>query len=196
MTTPGPAGPPPPYAVPAGQEGYPPPGSVMRLPEPAPQAGPVPPGPGVLPPFAAPPTEGRSTRVWFGLGAAGLAAVLCCGGGAVAFVGLLVSGSQAVNEQASAVVGDYYDAVRDGDYDRAYDLLCARERQRETQLRFRTRLATEPKVTNFSVGDATVASEVEVPVDLTYADGGSGRVWVSLNQDGSTGEFEVCGIGQ
>ncbi|MEV0733097.1 MULTISPECIES: hypothetical protein [Polymorphospora] len=185
MTTPGPAGPPLPYAVPAGQGG-----STV------PPGGAAPAGPGVAPPFAAPPTEGRTARLWWGLGAAALAVALCCGGGAVAFVGLAVSGTQALNEQAGAVVGDYFDAVTDGDYDRAYSLLCRREQQREPILRFRTRLATEPRLTNYQVGDLEITDELEVPVDVTYAEGGSGRVWVSLAQNTGTGEFEVCGIGQ
>ena len=70
-----------------------------------------------------------AARLWLGLGAAGLATLLCCGGGLGAGIGLGVTGAQAVNEQAQAVVGEYLDALRAGRYAEAYEALCPRLRE-------------------------------------------------------------------
>ncbi|MEV1288826.1 hypothetical protein [Micromonospora sp. NPDC049679] len=153
-----------------------------------------PPGPGVSPPFAAPPTEGRTTRLWIGLGVAALAVVLCCGGGGAALLGLAVTGTQAVNERARVVVGEYFDAVEQEEYDKAYALLCGDVRRRESPPEFERRVAAEPQITSYTVRDATIANEVIVPVDVTYARGGGRTVRVVLAQDSGTGEFEVCGV--
>ncbi|ASW57905.1 hypothetical protein CIK06_21865 [Plantactinospora sp. KBS50] len=153
-----------------------------------------PPGPGATPPFAAPPTEGRSVRVWLGLGVGALAALVCCGGGGAALVGLVVSGTQALNEQARVVVNDYLQAVRDKEFDKAYGLLCDADQRRETPEEFSARLATEPDITTYHVGNATSPPDVTVPVTVTYATGDQRSEQVELAQDSSTGRFEVCGI--
>ncbi|HEY0696242.1 MAG TPA: hypothetical protein VGD43_00350, partial [Micromonospora sp.] len=146
MTVPGPAGPPAPYPATPGS----------GVPDGAAPHGvhPPPVGPGVTPPFAAPPTEGRSLRMWVGLGIGALAVALCCGGGAVALVGLAVAGGQAVNEQSRAVVGDYFDALADEDYSRAYTLLCDADQQRETPGEFQRRVSAEPEVASYEIGEA------------------------------------------
>jgi hypothetical protein len=188
MTISGPFGPPSPYppisgpgAVPAGPiaVGVPPP----------------PPGPGVSPPFAAPPTEGRTRRLWFGLGVGALALVLCCGGGAAAVVGLAIAGSQAVTEQARAVTGDYFAAVRDKEYGKAYDLLCDDDQTRESPAEFERRISAEPEIASYKVRDANVSTEVSVPVDVTYTGGTQQTQRVTLAPDGKTGALEVCGVG-
>lgn len=187
MTVPGPAGPPTPHAVPSGPgwgAGGPPPAGV-----PAP-----PPGPGVSPPFPAPPIEGRTTRLWVGIGVAALAVLLCCGGGAAALLGLVVTGTEAVNERARVVVSDYFDAVEQREYDKAYALLCDEIQRRESPPEFVRRVAAEPPISSYTVRDATIANEVIVPVDVTYARGGQRTLRVVLAQDTSTGEFEICGI--
>jgi hypothetical protein len=160
----------------------------------APPHGPaVPPGPGVQPPFAAPPIEGRTARLWLGLGVAGLAAVLCCGAGGTALVGLVVTQTEAFNEQAEAVVGGYFDALAQEDYGEAYDLLCDDIQELESREGFAARVAEEPRVTSYSVGDVSL-TDLTVPADVTYADGDRRTLEVSLDQDQGTGEFEICGI--
>ncbi|MFB9235949.1 hypothetical protein ACFFWC_10390 [Plantactinospora siamensis] len=154
-----------------------------------------PPGQGATPPFAAPPTEGRTTRLWLGLGAGALAAVLCCGGGGAALVGLVVSGTQALNEQARVVVSDYLQAVRDKEFDKAYGLLCEADQQRESPGEFSQRLAMEPDIASYQVGKASNPPQVVVPVTVTYATGDQRSERVELAQDSDTGRFEVCGIG-
>ncbi|MEQ4303647.1 hypothetical protein ABNF97_20085 [Plantactinospora sp. B6F1] len=153
-----------------------------------------PPGTGVEPLFAAPPSEGRGARLWLGLGVAALAVVLFCGGGGAALVGLLISGSQALNEQAKAVVTDYLDALDDDDFRKAYDLLCESAQQRESPAEFERRVSSEPEIASFRIGDVSLTSELSVPVDVTYASGGQDNLQARLAQDQSTGELRVCDI--
>lgn len=188
MTFPGPGGPPMPYPVTPGPEGAP---AVY----PAPYGVPAPPpGPGVTPPFAAPPTEGRTMRMWIGLGVAGLAVLLCCGGGVAAVVGLTVAGTEAINEQARAVAGDYFEAVSNEEYDKAYDFLCDAAQRRESPREFEERVSEEPEIDSFLIGEVTVVSDLIVPVGVTYAGGGRDDLQVRLAQDGRTGALEICGI--
>ncbi|RKN42824.1 hypothetical protein D7223_21895 [Micromonospora endolithica] len=155
---------------------------------------PAPPvGPGVAPPFAAPPTEGRNTRLWLGLGAGALAALICCGGGGAAVVGLAVTGVQAVEEQGRAASADYYEALVQRRYGAAYDQLCESAQRRESRRDFERRVGDEPQVAQFTVGQVDTTT-LTVPVDVTFAGGGRERQQVTLEQDRQTGGMEVCGI--
>jgi hypothetical protein len=147
----------------------------------------------VAPPFAAPPTEGRRTRLWIGLGVGALAVVLCCGGGGTAVVGLAVSGVQAIREQARTVTGDYYQALVERDYGRAYEQLCDDAQRRESRPEFERRASAEPQVSAFRVGEVDTTS-LTVPVDVTLAGGDREQQQVRLGQDGETGGVEVCGV--
>ncbi|MEV4757892.1 hypothetical protein AB0J86_22630 [Micromonospora sp. NPDC049559] len=189
MTISGPPGPPSPYPAFPGQHGEA--GGQVGAGGPPPP----PPGPGVAPPFAAPPTEGRSLRLWLGLGAGALAVLLCCGGGGAALVGLVIAGSQAVNEQARAVTGDYFSALRTKNYNKAYGLLCEDQQVRESPSEFERRISAEPEIASYRVQDARVGAEVVVPVDVTFTGGGQELEEVTLVQDGRTGTLEVCGVG-
>jgi hypothetical protein len=149
----------------------------------------------VVPPFPAPPTEGRTARLWWGIGVGAAALVLCCSGGVAALVGLGVLGQRAFNEQASTVIGNYLDAVRDEEYDDAYRLLCDETQDSETPAEFADRMAGLEGIRSYDVGDLNVAStELAVPVRVVYDTGRAGTLRVRLAQDTDTGEFEVCGI--
>jgi hypothetical protein len=165
----------------------PPPGAPPAPPPPPP------PGPGVTPPFAAPPLEGRTARIWIGLGVAGLALLLCCGGGAAAIVGLMVTTTRALNEQAQTVVGDYLDAVGEGKYARAYQLLCDKAQRDESQDQFAERVSREPDIVSYRLHDLQITGPT-LPVDVRYANGTEDTVRFLLAQDRKTGEFEVCGV--
>lgn len=154
---------------------------------------PPPPGPGVTPPFVAPPSEGRNARMWLSLGIAGLAAVLCCGAGGTALVGLVITQAESLNEQADTIVGDYFDALAQQRYPDAYKLLCNDLQRGESEAEFAARVSREPRVTSYQVGDVNL-TDLTVPADVTYATGGRDRLEITLAQDGSTGQFEVCGI--
>ncbi|MEU6207134.1 hypothetical protein ABZ814_26500 [Micromonospora musae] len=188
MTAPGPAAPPP-HHSPPGPPGEGPPAV------PGPPAGPPapPPGPGVSPPFAAPPTEGRRARLWLGLGVGALAVLLCCGGGGGAVVGLAVSGVQAVREQGRTVSTDYYQALVDQNFGQAYDQLCDDAQRRESRTDFERRVAAEPQVTAYRLGEVDT-NNLTVPVDVTLEGGRRERQQVVLGQDQQSGGLEVCGI--
>jgi hypothetical protein len=134
---------------------------------------PPPAGPGVQPPFAAPPSEGRTARVWLGLGVAAAAVVLCCGGGLAAAVGLFVTGNAAVNEQAHAAVEDYLQAVGDGRYGEAYRLLCTDLRDQVSQREFTAQVSEQPRVREYELRQTKVrtSSEYAVPANVTYTNG-------------------------
>jgi hypothetical protein len=131
--------------------------------------------------------------MWLGLGAGGLALLLCCGGGTAALVGLAVAGTQALDEQGRAVTGDYYGALVDDRYAEAYDLLCRDLRERESRAEFERRVTAEPAITSYRVGDVDL-NDLTVPVDVTLDGGGQETQRVTLTQSSSTGQFEVCGV--
>ncbi|MGC4895269.1 hypothetical protein [Micromonospora sp. DT31] len=180
MTAPGPAAPPPPPVPP----GTPPVGPGTPTP---------PPGPGVAPPFAAPPTEGRRSRLWLGLGAGALAVLICCGGGGAAVVGLAVSNVQALGEQGRAVTNDYYQALVARQWSKAYAKLCDDARRRESRPQFERRVATEPPISGYRVGEVDTTA-LTVPVDVTLAGGRQEAQTVTLAPDRQTGALEVCGV--
>lgn len=156
---------------------------------------PTPQGPGAVPPFPAPPTEGRSSRLWLGLGLGALALLLCCGGGGAAVFGIGTVAARALNEQVDVVVGEYFDAVRQKRLDDAYAQLCEDAQQAESRAEFARRVGAEPAIMSYEVGDITLASvEPVVPVEVVRADGATETLQVDLRQDQSTGQFEVCGV--
>jgi hypothetical protein len=161
----------------------------------APHAPAPPPGPGVVPPFPAPPTEGRGRRVGLGLGLGALALLLVCGGGLAALVGLTVVMSRALNEQAEVVIGAYIDDISNRRYNAAYDSLCAEAKQQTTRAEFAAEAAALDPIEDYDVGTLDLTAEdLAVPVDVTYADGDTGRLTAYLGQSRQTGEFQVCSL--
>jgi hypothetical protein len=154
-----------------------------------------PPGPGVYPPFPAPPVEGKGKRIGWGLGIAAGVIVLICGGGVAALIGIGVSATGALQERAEAAVSDYLDAVEAKRYDDAYSLLCDSTQEDESSAEFRARIAGEEVITDYTFGDFNIVS-MTMPVDATYASGASAELSAALEQDTDTGEFEVCSIGE
>jgi hypothetical protein len=157
---------------------------------------PAPPqGPGVVPPFPAPPVEGRGVRIGLGLGVGAAVLVLVCGGGLAAAIGLVTVMGKALNEQAHVVVGDYYSAVRDKRFAEAYDSQCQEVKDQESQAEFTHRFDASNAVTAYRIGDVDLTSvDLNVPVEVTYAGGTTGQVEVHLGQSRDTGEFQVCGL--
>ncbi|BCY06268.1 hypothetical protein [Actinoplanes sp. L3-i22] len=176
------------YGQPPMQYGPPPPPPATFVPPP-------PPGPGVHPPFPAPPVEGRGRRIGLGFGIGGGIVALICGGGLAAIIGLGLSLNGSINEQAHAAVADYLDAVKSGNYDEAYGHLCRSTRARESLSEFSGRVAQEEKFTSYTIGDLNLSTG-EVPVDLVYADGDVNHTEAQLGQNRTTGEFEVCSLGE
>jgi hypothetical protein len=149
----------------------------------------------VVPAFPAPPTEGRRRRIGLGLGLAAGILVLACGGGVAILAGLGVVMNNALNEQAKVVIGDYLDDVKAKRYAEAYDSLCARTRATVTKSEFTSDAQTAQPLQSWRVGDLDLASvDLAVPVEVTYAGGGSGRLEAHLGQNRETGQFEVCSV--
>lgn len=159
-------------------------------------------GPGVQPPFAAAPIEGRRTRMWLGVGLASGLLAACCGIGVAAVGGLLVLGQQVVTEQAQRAVTDYLTALTEQDWEQAYELRCARDRRAESLSEFTSRVSGAPAIDSYRIGDLRVDpgrdeldasdDELTVPVEVTYADGTAGRLTFPLDQN-SAGGLQVCG---
>jgi hypothetical protein len=154
---------------------------------------PPPPGPGVQPPFVAPPTDGAKQRRWLAIGLGGAAALLCCVGGLFGGAALVVLGTQTIADQSRTAVVDYLSAVRDERYDDAYALLCDAEQATTPLDEFVRSFDGEPGITSFTVGEAVLANTVEVPATVRYDNGTSDLIRYLLEQDTSTAEFEVCG---
>jgi hypothetical protein len=155
---------------------------------------PAPPaGPGVQPPFAAPPSEGRTARVWWGLGVAGLAVVLCCGAGLASFAGLVITGTAAINEQSHAAVEDYLQAVGAGRYRQAYQQLCDELRERQSLGEFTEQVSAQPRVSEYELRESRVRNngDIVVPADVTYEDGEETAVTYRVVQEG--GAIRFCG---
>ncbi|GAA3345264.1 hypothetical protein GCM10020358_51680 [Amorphoplanes nipponensis] len=157
------------------------------------QPPPPPQGPGVFPPFPAPPVEGRGRRVGLGLGLGAGVLVLVCGGGVAAAVGLTTVMTSALNEQAEVVVGDYLDALRDREWSQAYDQLCDEAKGEESESQFISRVSTGEPITSWDVGEVELV-RLSAPVAVTYADGDTADLRAYLGQDRQTGGFEVCSV--
>jgi hypothetical protein len=152
-----------------------------------------PPGPGVQPPFVAPPTEGARQRRWLALGLAGAAALVCCVGALFGLGGLVVLGSQVVEDEARGVVTDYLTAIRDEEFGQAYDLLCDREQRRASLSEFTSSFDDEPGLTSFTIGEVESAEQLVVTATLRYSNASTDQVRFLIEQDRQTAELEVCG---
>jgi hypothetical protein len=149
-----------------------------------------PPGPGVAPPFAAPPRDRDNKSLWIGLGVGGLALVLCCVGG-IFSIGLLTSGSEdIVRSQATSVVSTYLTALRDEDYPRAYDQLCSEITSRLSRSGFQSRVA-RPPVTSFRIDSVTIDQDIVVIATVRREGVAPQAQRFPLVQAGST--LKICG---
>ena len=155
---------------------------------------PIAPGPGVTPPFAAPPREGHRRRLGIGITVGAIVAVLCCGGGVAGFAALIVTTTNQRLHAARTVVTSFMDDWRKQDYAAAYQQLCTARKDELTVTEFSGELSQQ-QVIEFSVGSATVASnDVQVPVDINFADGGLTPRTFEVTVD-SDGNSKVCGFG-
>ncbi|MEU8817807.1 hypothetical protein [Actinoplanes sp. NPDC048796] len=157
---------------------------------------PPPQGPGVQPPFPAPPVEGKGRRIGMGLGIAGVVLVLVCGGGVAALIGLVSAGSSALQERAHTAVDDYLSALKAGNYKAAYGDLCESARRRESQADFQARVSAEEPIISWRLGKLEATYNLTVPVEATYAGGDVEQLTAELDQNTSTGEFEVCELAE
>jgi hypothetical protein len=157
------------------------------------QVPPPPPGPGVQAPFAAPPTERDRKRLWIGLGVGAALLVLCCGGGAFGIGALVVSRTDALRTEATSVVGQYLDGLRDGNYRRSYDLLCGDVRAVNTLDAFTSRQERRPRVVSYTLDPPQLTSTgVVVDAQVTTTGGSSDRRSFELVEDADVGALRIC----
>jgi hypothetical protein len=131
-----------------------------------------PPGPGVAPPFAVPPRDRDSKRLWIGLGIGGLILVLCCAGG-IAGIGVLAAGGDSIaRSQASSVVRTFLEAVRGEKYSDAYAELCDQITERVTLADFERVYGAE-KLESYVVGAVNATDTITVDATLTWEDRGT-----------------------
>jgi hypothetical protein len=157
------------------------------------QPPPPPQGPGVVPPFPAPPVEGRGRRIGLGLGVGAGVLLLVIGGVVAAAIGLTRVMSSALNEQAEVVVSDYLEALRDREWSQAYEQLCSQAQVQETQSQFTSRVSAGPPITAWDVGPVDLV-RLAAPVAVTYSSGDTADLRAYLGQNRQTGGFEVCRV--
>jgi hypothetical protein len=175
---PGPPGYRPPYGPPAA-----PPVSVLPAP---------PPGPGVRPPFVAPPTDGNRRRLWTGLVTAGVIALVLCGGGVAGFAALVTSTVDARRTAATKAVTEFLTDLQHDNFAGAYEAQCDELKQ---SLTFRAFINTfsASQIISFRLEEPQIDTDSTiVPAQLTFTDGTQDRERFVVVQD-SDASYRVCG---
>ena len=156
------------------------------------QSRPDPPqGPGVVPPFAAPPTDGIRKRLWIGLSAGAVALVLCCVGGVGGFIALAATAEKARTNAATKVVTDFLVAWEHDNFPGAYQLLCEGTRKQISLASFSSELSSR-QLSSFILGQPDLSTSIAlVPVQLRFSGGGidNEHYPVTVNNQGQS---EVC----
>jgi hypothetical protein len=152
---------------------------------------PAPPqGPGVAPPFAAPPRDRDNKRLWIGLGVGGLVLALCCVGGVLG-IGVIASGSEdLVRGQATSVVRTYLEALAEQSYTDAYDQLCGKITQNLSRRDFEVQVG-QPRVTQYSIGAVEVTTPIIVNATVTQAGRNPVAHRYEIVQSGTA--LQICG---
>ncbi|MEH0983126.1 Rv0361 family membrane protein [Micromonospora sp. CPCC 205556] len=145
-------------------------------------------------PIPVPPRDNRRT-LRIVLIVVGVVLAVCCLGGAVGGFFLYGAAKEAVGPVREATTG-YLDAVRAGDHQRAYELLCREERERTSRADFDRRQAAEPRLVDYDIAGLTVNNtngrvRGTATVRLTTETGGeSTRVLTLVKEDGA---WRLCG---
>jgi hypothetical protein len=131
--------------------------------------------------------------VWLGLGVAGLAVVLCCGIGIASVVGLVVTGTAALNEQAHSAVENYLQAVGARRYGEAYRQLCRELRERQSQREFTAQVSAQPRVSEYELRRTEVGQDGDavVPARVTYDNNTIAEINFRVTQEDA--EIRFCG---
>ncbi|MDT4988144.1 MAG: hypothetical protein QOI74_2238 [Micromonosporaceae bacterium] len=169
--------------------------SASGPPVPLSAAGPPlpPPGPGVTPPFTAPPDDRNRRGLWLGLGIGAFLLVVCCAGG-VFGVGLFaVTTTRQVEANATATVRTYLDALATADYEKAYAQLCPDLTRRTSQGEFAGRQQAQPRPESFREDKPVISATITVGADVIYADGSTARRRYRLAQQAGSQDLLICG---
>jgi hypothetical protein len=153
-----------------------------------------PPGPGVAPPFAAPPTDRNKRTLWIGLGVGGLVALLCCVGGVIGLGVIVASANDQAERNATATVVKYLDAMKARQIDTAYAQLCPQLARRLGRTGLRN-LAQERAISGYRLDDPLVGSSVDITAHIDTAAGAIDETYTLVPaSEGDATDFEICGI--
>ncbi|MGW0504240.1 Rv0361 family membrane protein [Micromonospora sp. NPDC003241] len=138
-----------------------------------------------------PPRNNRPLRIV--LVVVGVVVALCCLGGAVGGWFLYQTVQDAVGP-ARSTTGEYLDALRDGDHQRAYDRLCQRQRDQVTADEFALQRQAMPKLVEYDITGMRVSTNNgrttgTASVRLETANGETNESISLLREDG---EWRVC----
>jgi len=150
-----------------------------------------PPGPGVAPPFAAPPTDRSRRGLWIGLGIGAVVLVLCCVGGLAGFGVVLVAGTQQAKRQATEVVTTYLDGLRDGNVRTAHEQLC-RDLAARLPVETLEREARQRPIDTYELSEPRIAQAIEVDATVRYRVGDSRSLRFVLDTQGQ--QLKICEI--
>jgi hypothetical protein len=150
----------------------------------------VPPGPGVAPPFAAPPTDKSKRSLLIGLGVGGLVLLLCCVGGLFGVGILAVGGTEDAKRQATSTVTTYLDALLADDYATAHQQLCNRL-ARQLSVEDLQLLDEREPFTGFRLDEPSLSATVEVTAHLAAPRGEIAKLF-SLETAGQ--HLKICDI--
>ncbi|MEV6525874.1 hypothetical protein AB0M43_28410 [Longispora sp. NPDC051575] len=156
-------------------------------------------GPGVQPPFVAPPTQRDQRRMWAGIGIGAAALVLCVGGSIAGCIGLTLWLDTEQNQESEAAVGRYLNPLIRGEYAKAYLEQCADLRELETSEQYAARTSQRPKLLGYTITEAGPATDADpaamvrlVRVQFRYESGTeSGQFRVIHDQ--ADKRYQVCG---
>jgi hypothetical protein len=152
-----------------------------------------PPGPGVTPPFTAPPADRNRRGLWIGLGVGAFVLVLCCVGGVTGFGLLLVGTNKQVQTEATRVVRGYLDALETGDYGTAYSHLCSPLKRQVTATEFTAAQESRPRLTAYQIHQPQIGNTIIVPADVRYEDGTSLQRRYELRPESDRQDLRICG---
>ena len=162
---------------------------------------PVPKGPGVRPPFAAPPQRRQGGKLAAWLIGGGLVLLLCLVGGGIGVGGALVSAFHETEQEAQQVAGDYLEAVSEHRYDDAYAMTCRKVTEESFAEEVEDRYED---LVSYQLGGLTVLEDGRpvIVATLDSADGESTTIGLVMARERVPGSgegpdaeyvFRVCG---
>jgi Domain of unknown function (DUF4878) len=152
---------------------------------------PPPPGPGVAPPFAAPPLDRSRRSLWIGLIVGGVAFVLCCAGGLFGFGLLVVAGNDQTQMQAQRTVQTFVVAVHDENYAKARSLLCT-DLLRHTSTQALRNEWGQHQISRYEISPGDISGQnATVTATLDYTDQAPRTYTFTLVPEGTS--WKICG---
>ena len=163
---------------------------------------PVPPGPGVQPPFAAPPIRKEAGTLAVAFIVGGLVLLLCMAGGGIGLGAAVYTATVKTEEQVMAAATEYLEALVDKRYGDAYRMTCDTFREKVSQQEYVTEKRGVP-LDGYKLRSITPTRDGRLMVQAEVRSGNGisrtvGLVMAWEPADGSSGRGEelrvrVCG---